>query len=298
MKITNILLIMFSALAESTNLNYVNYINSKNLSWNLEENKFSNINSKHFKKYKGYIYASPEKATQKHSELSEELPTNFDWREYGIVGDVKNQEQCGSCWAFSAVGALESQLSLKFNTNYILSEQEIVDCVKDVRIGRIVKCCNGCEGGEMSAVYKYLQNKEDDLESTYPYTASDGVCKEKPSTVPYNVTDYVALDSNDEDGLMASLYKIGPISIGVNANRDWQLYQKGIYDPSSTQCPNSMTDMDHGVVLVGFGEENGKKYWTIRNSWGTDWGENGYIRISRGKNTCGVSNTPIYPIVS
>lgn len=275
---------------------YIKYINDKNLSYSLADNKFSNVKFDKFKQNNGFTYITSIKSETDHKISTNSIPTNFDWRDHGVIGEVKDQSQCGSCWAFSAVGALESQLSIKHEKNYILSEQEIVDCVVD-QGSRILKCCNGCSGGEMSAVYEYLSGEEDDLDSQYPYTATDGTCKKKKSSVKYNVTDYVVLKSRDEDGLMHSLYNIGPISIGVNANRDWQLYSKGIYSPTESQCPSSPYDMDHGVVLVGYGEEDNIKYWTIRNSWGSDWGENGYIRITRGKNTCGIANSPIYPVV-
>jgi cathepsin L len=295
MKISATLLFAFLNIANAFNKNYVSSINAKNLSWDLNNNKFAEMKFEDFKQYNGYVYTLPEKSSTKHARLSN-LPTDFDWRNQQILNYVKDQGQCGSCWAFSAIGALEAQLALKHQKEFILSEQEMVDCVKNQ--GRFIKCCNGCNGGEMSSVYEYLSGKEDELESSYPYTASDGTCKEKQSAVPFNVTDYVVLESGDEEGLMHSLYNIGPISIGVNANRDWQLYKSGIYDPTSTQCPNSVRDIDHGVVLIGYGEENGLKYWTIRNSWGNDWGEKGHIRIARGKNSCGVANSPIYPIVN
>ena len=282
----------------SCNANYEKYIsaiNNKNLSFSLGENKFSHIKFQEFKKNNGLIYYPSFKKYANHV-INKNIPTNFDWRDHSIVGAVKDQGQCGSCWAFSAIGTLESQLSIKHGKNYILSEQEIVDCV--VNQGFILKCCNGCSGGEMEAVYKYLKGEEDDSEYQYPYTATDGVCKKSASSVKYNVTDYVVFKSGDEEGLMHSLYNIGPISIGVNANQDWQLYKGGIYSPSETQCPNKPINIDHGVILVGYGVENNIDYWIIRNSWGSDWGENGYIRITRGKNTCGVANSPIYPIVN
>jgi len=294
--IKTIYLMLIPCFCKSDDLKYINHINDKNLSYSLVDNKFSNIKFEFFKRNNGLLQYPVRKSNTHHIKSASVIPSDFDWRNNGVVGDVKDQGQCGSCWAFSAIGALESQLAIKHDCKYIFSEQEIVDCV--VNQGRIIKCCNGCSGGEMGAVYDYLIDDEDDLESQYPYTATTGSCKKKPSSVKYNLTDYVVFKSGDEEGLMHSLYNIGPLSIGVNANRDWQLYNKGIYNPTETECPNSPVNMDHGVVLVGYGEEEGIKYWTIRNSWGPDWGENGYIRITRGQNTCGVANSPIYPIVN
>ena len=281
--------------AFAINVEYIDYVNSKNLSWRLDNNKFSNIEHDNFKYRNGYAPSFvdyPKFDTEFENMMYQNVPENYDWREKGMVGDVKDQGQCGSCWAFSAIGALESQISINTNTHYILSEQEIVDCVKNVD-----RCCNGCNGGEMYAVYDYLSGTEDDLEIDYPYVAKDGNCKATKSEVPYNVTGYKSIIPQNEYILKYYLYNIGPISIGVNANRDWQLYKSGIYDPSENNCPNSMRDIDHGVALVGYGTENGLDYWTIRNSWGKDWGEDGYIRISRGKNTCGVANSPVFPTI-
>lgn len=294
--IKTIYLMLIPCFCKSDDLKYINHINDKNLSYSLVDNKFSNIKFEFFKRNNGLLQYPVRKSNTHHIKSASVIASDFDWRNNGVVGEVKDQGQCGSCWAFSAIGALESQLAIKHGCKYIFSEQEIVDCV--VNQGRVIKCCNGCSGGEMAAVYDYLIDDEDDLESQYPYTATSGICKKKPSSVKYNLTDYVVFKSGDEEGLMHSLYNIGPLSIGVNANRDWQLYNKGIYNPTETECPNSPVNMDHGVVLVGYGEEDGIKYWTIRNSWGPDWGENGYIRITRGKNTCGVANSPIYPIVN
>jgi len=267
---------------------YINQINSMNLSWTLDNNKFGNIEYDFFKNRNGYYYSNeyyPIIDDKFSNMLYQHLPDNYDWRTKGVVGDVKDQGQCGSCWAFSAIGSLESQLSILTNTNYIISEQEIVDCVKNA---------DGCNGGEMYTVYDYLSGTEDELESNYPHTD----CKAVKSSVPYNVSGYKSIIPKNEHILKYYLYNIGPISVSVAANLDWQLYKNGIYDPDSEKCGNSAGDIDHGVVLVGYGTYNGLDYWTVRNSWGGDWGENGYIRISRGKNTCGVSNYPVFPTIN
>lgn len=282
--------------ALAVNDDYIKQINFMNLSWTLENNKFGNIEYNLFKKRNGYYHSSeyyPVFDTEFSNMLYQHLPDNYDWRTKGVVGDIKDQGQCGSCWAFSAISSLESQLSILTNINYILSEQEIVDCVKNIDT-----CCDGCNGGEMYAVYKYLSGTEDELNENYPYTATDGSCKALKSSVPYNVSGYKSIIPNNEHILKYYLFNIGPISVGVNANRDWQLYKNGIYDPDTENCPNSNGDIDHGVVIVGYGSDNGLDYWIIRNSWGKDWGENGYIRISRGKNTCGVANSPLFPTIN
>jgi C1A family cysteine protease len=285
-------LITFIKFAFANNLEYIDQINFMNLSWTLDNNKFGNIKHDLFKKRNGYYRSSeyyPVFDTKFSNMLYQHLPDNYDWRTKGVVGDVKDQGQCGNCWAFSAISSLESQLSILTNINYIFSEQEITHCVKNVDT-----CCDGCNG-EMYAVYDYLSGIEDELNENYSYSATDGFCK---SSVPYNVSGYKSIIPNNEHILKYYLFNIGPISVGVNANRDWQLYKNGIYDPETENCPNSNGDIDHGVVIVGYGSDNGLNYWIIRNSWGKDWGENGYIRISRGKNTCGVANSPLFPTIN
>lgn len=280
-------LITFVKCAFAINQDYINHINFMNLSWTLDNNKFGNIEHNLFKKRNGYYRSSeyyPVFDTEFSNMLYQHLPANYDWRTKGVIGDVKDQGQCGNCWAFSAISSLESQLSILTNINYILSEQEIADCVENVDT-----CCDGCNG-EMYAVYDYLSGIEDESALNYSYDA----CK----AVPYNVSGYKSIIPNNEHILKYYLFNIGPISVGVNANQDWQLYKNGIYNPKTENCPNSNGNIDHGVVIVGYGSENGLDYWIIRNSWGNDWGENGYIRISRGKNTCGVANFPLFPTIN
>ena len=268
--------------------------------WVLGKNKFFNMTFDEFSKYKGYKnYNNFPHSTYNYNK-NDLTPESWDWREHGIVGPIKNQQQCGSCWAFSAIGSLESQISKKTGKNISLSEQEMVDCVKNIESpDGTFTCCDGCMGGEMYSVYQYLIEKTkgvDNTESQYPYTAVDGECNKKLVRLTTKVNNFVSLPKGDEAAMVHALYTIGPLSIGVNANTDWQLYKKGIYNPSNETCDPE--GLDHGVVLVGYGIENGVNYWTIRNSWGQDWGEDGYIRLVRGKNACGVSNAVIYPVIN
>ncbi len=294
-------LVSASQTAYETNLKYIDTVkhNSSSL-WELDVNKFVKLSDNDFSaKFKGYSMTyDPPRVSPLPTDPK--IPTSFDWRKHGnVVGPVKNQEQCGSCWAFSAVGALESQVTKVTGSPVVLSEQEMVDCVKNVLSpDKSSECCYGCMGGEMYAVYQYLlDNKsEDDTEKQYPYQAVDQNCKVLPSTVKTKLKNYVALPV-DEESIKTALYKQGPISVGVNANQDWQLYSKGIYNPSVQECDPSPYSMDHGVIIVGYGSEKGQKYWIVRNSWGADWGEQGYIRLARGTNACGVANAAIYPVL-
>jgi hypothetical protein len=287
------------------NYMYIENHNIKNNTWSLELNKFAGFNKSYFdKNYKGYKpqYKHNHTKYQRNKDWLGPLPSELDWRNSSVVNPIKDQAQCGSCWAFSAVGALESQVMMATGENISLSEQDMVDCVKNVMSpDGTLDCCDGCEGGEMYSVYQYLeknQNGQDNTEKQYPYTAMDGNCQalHEPSKGKYRVTGYRALESGDEKQMEEALYEVGPLSVGVNANEDWQLYKGGVYNPTEEQCSSDPDAQDHGVIVVGYGFD-GVDYWIIRNSWGEDWGEKGYMRLARGNNACGVANTPIYPVL-
>jgi C1A family cysteine protease len=283
--------------AYDENFMYMAYSNTDYKHWKLTVNKFSGFHPDTFDLYyKGYNPQS-DLSRSNFNELVHP-PKSLDWRNSTIVGHVKDQEQCDSCWAFSAVSALESQVMKVTQKSVSLSEQDMVDCVKNVGD---IGCCDGCMGGEMYAVYQYLlqnQNGTDDTEKQYPYMAVDQDCSAVPSVVnEVKINDFVSLPVGDEDAMQKALYHVGPLSVGVDANQDWQLYHKGIYNPTAEQCSSDPADQDHGVAVVGYGSENGLDYWIVRNSWGEHWGEDGYMRLARGNNACGVANSVIYPIV-
>ena len=276
------------------NYKYILNNNYKFNDWKLSTNKFAGYEPELFDLYyKGYNPQSVLNRTKFENNIN--VPKCVDWRKSFIVGPIKDQGQCGSCWAFSAIGALESQVMKVLNQSVSLSEQDMVDCVKNVGS---INCCDGCEGGEMYSVYQYLINKMDTTETQYPYLAIDENCHSISSNINnVKIKDFISLPIGDEETMVKAIYTIGPLSVGVDANQDWQLYSKGIYNPSENECSSNPEDQDHGVIVVGYGTENGLDYWIIRNSWGKDWGENGYMRLVRGKNACGVANSVIYPIV-
>ena len=244
----------------------------------------------HFTNFKSYETSEPYKYS----------PLEWDWRDNDIVGPVKDQQQCGSCWAFSAVGALESQVMKMLLKPISLSEQNMVDCVKNVLSpDNQSLCCDGCNGGEMYSVYQYLtdnQNGKDDTETEYPYVATDQNCNPIKDHTQLSVRGFVSVPQN-EVMMKQVLYNVGPLSVGVCANWDWQSYTSGIYSPTPDECGQEIEDQDHGVILVGYGSENETDYWIVRNSWGTSWGEKGYMRLARGTNACGVANSVIYPLL-
>jgi len=213
--------------------------------------------------------------------LNTSLPDNFDWVEKGAVNPVKNQGTCGSCWAFATVANIEGAGFVENKKLLSLSEQELVDC--DKKTGDV-----GCQGGLPSNAYKdMIQNKIGlELETAYPYTGKDGQqCTATASAEKAFIKDFVTI-STDEDQIAAALMKYGPLAIGINAG-PMQWYFGGVAHPWSFLC--NPKKLDHGVAIVGFGVDSGKKYWKIRNSWGATWGEKGYYRIVRGTGACGLN---------
>ncbi|XP_044511520.1 cysteine protease RD19A-like [Mangifera indica] len=221
-----------------------------------------------------------------------DLPTDFDWRDHGAVTGVKDQGACGSCWSFSATGALEGAHYLATGELVSLSEQQLVDCDHECDPEEYGACDSGCSGGLMTTAFEYtLKAGGLEREEDYPYTGTDrGSCKFDKSKIAATVSNFSVI-SLDEDQIAANLVKNGPLAVGINAVF-MQTYIGGV------SCPYICgKHLDHGVLLVGYGSAGyapirfkEKPYWIIKNSWGENWGENGYYKICRGRNVCGVDS--------
>ncbi|XP_011045161.1 PREDICTED: cysteine proteinase 15A-like [Populus euphratica] len=221
-----------------------------------------------------------------------DLPTNFDWRDQGAVTKVKDQGSCGSCWSFSATGALEGAHYLATGELVSLSEQQLVDCDHECDPEEYGACDSGCSGGLMNNAFEYaLKAGGLEREEDYPYTGNDrGACKFDKSKVAASVSNFSVV-SLDEDQIAANLVKHGPLSVAINAVF-MQTYIGGV------SCPYICSKhQDHGVLLVGYGAAGyapirfkEKPFWIIKNSWGENWGENGYYKICRARNICGVDS--------
>ncbi|XP_072453040.1 procathepsin L-like isoform X2 [Notamacropus eugenii] len=263
-------------------------------SFRMEMNKFGDMTNEEFRQVMNGLrhdrFQRKTKGNLLHEPLFEQLPESVDWRTEGCVTPVKDQGSCGSSWAFSATGSLESQWFLKTGKLVSLSEQNLVDCAKD-------EVNHGCDGGLMDHAFEYVKkNGGIDTEESYPYRGVDYECWYNPKTTVANITGYVDIPSGQERALMQAVVNVGPISVGVDASHEsFQFYDSGVY--YEPEC--SSEALDHGMLVVGYGiEDTEEKYWLVKNSWGEDWGNDGYILMSRDEdNHCGIATLASYPIV-
>ncbi|XP_062013009.1 zingipain-2-like [Rosa rugosa] len=263
-----------------------------NQPYSLRINEFADQTNEEFLTSRsGYNFQSPDLMSSSESSFRYDnvtaVPSSMDWREKGAVTPVKDQGDCGCCWAFSAVAATEGITKLKTGKLVSLSEQQLVDC--DTRSA-------GCQGGLMDYAFKFIiRNKGLAAQANYPYQGVDGICMRNMEESPAaKITGYEVVPNNEEALLKAVANQ--PVSVAIDASGiAMQFYSSGVF---TGQCGSQL---DHGVTAVGYGtsDDDGTKFWLLKNSWGRSWGEDGYIRIQRDVNVrgglCGVTKQASYP---
>lgn len=221
----------------------------------------------------------------------DDLPNHLDWRIRGAVSHVKNQGQCGSCYTFSTTGSLEGANFIATGKMTTLSEQQLVDCTRDYEN-------EGCDGGLMIPSFQYIiDNGGINTEEAYPYIGKESTCKFNPSQIGAKMSAIGNVTRGSEESLLRAI-QIAPVAVAIDAGqRSFQLYKSGVYYDSG--C--SRIYLSHAVLLVGYGTDETSvipDYYIIKNSWGTEWGDQGYIYMARNmKNSCGVATMASYPII-
>jgi KDEL-tailed cysteine endopeptidase len=259
-------------------------------------NQFTDLTPEEFKKQyvSGLQTEVGSYGCKSFSSSASGAPDSLDWRAKGAVTSVKDQGQCGSCWTFSATGAVEGAWAIAKSQLIDLSEQELVDCATGSAYGS-----HGCNGGEMEGAFKYVVEHGQCALSSYPYTSgvskTGGSCQKCAAVI--EITSCSDVKPNDQISLKAAVVK-QPVAIAIEADtRYFQSYSSGVL--TSASCG---TNLDHGVLIVGYGEENGQKYWLVKNSWDVTWGDAGYVKIGRSESTndagiCGIAMDPSFPSV-
>jgi len=270
------------------NMDYVEAWNSRNSSTVLGLNILADLTNEEYQRiYLGTKITVEVIALPEFEDVAS-LADTVDWRTSGAVTPIKDQGQCGSCWSFSATGAIEAAYKLSTQKLVSLSEQNLMDC--STAYGN-----QGCNGGLMTSAFKYVQaNKGIDTEISYPYTAKAGTCHYSVANIGATITSYKTIAAGSETALTSAI-TTQPISVAIDASKNsFQLYKSGIYyEPS---CSSS--NLDHGVLAIGYGSDTtGANYYLVKNSWGTSWGTAGYINMARGRNNnCGIATSAAYPI--
>lgn len=271
------------------NLYKIQSHNSQNLPWKLAINTFADLTWFEFAELQGIRPIQRNSATNVVRLENVTVPDSIDWVEKGVVTRVKNQGECGSCWAFASIGAIESAWAIKSGNLVELSEQQLVDCSS--QLGN-----DGCTGGDTDVALEYvIYNGGISSEKDYPYTGEQSRCKTSAVSA-VKISEYVYVETNNELELKKAVAQ-QPVSVNVESDEAvWQFYSSGIVTKG---CHDNL---DHSVLAVGYGSEDGVMFWKLKNSFGTEWGDNGFIRILRTDSTassgmCGVAGYAVYPVV-
>ena len=278
---------------------YIDYVNNDNRTYKLGHNQFSGMDEFDFIQYiiGNRIIKNRYKPLSNNREPILELPTQIDWREYIAVTPVKDQGQCGSCWAFSTTGALEGVYAINHNKLVSFSEQELIDCDNFKNGGKN----HGCNGGIMDNAFQWIENNGGlCTEEDYPYISSNGQtqkCQKTCRTVSNStIQKWVDVEATDYSFMTALNQQ--PVSVAIQADqREFQLYSSGVY---TAKCG---TTLDHGVLTVGYDSQDNQDYYILKNSWGITWGEQGYIKLGRGpqyndgQGQCGILLEASYPVL-
>ncbi|KAH7674406.1 Actinidain protein [Dioscorea alata] len=273
------------------NLRFIDEHNAGDHGFKLGLNRFADLTNEEFRaKFLGAKMTGRKRVESDRylGDVAGELPGSVDWRALGAVAPVKDQGGCGSCWAFSTVAAVEGINKIVTGDMIVLSEQELVDC--DTAYNQ------GCNGGLMDYAFQFIiKNGGIDTEEDYPYNGKDGKCDPyRKNAKVVSITSYEDVPVNNEKALKTAVAH-QPVSVAIEAGgREFQLYQSGVF---TGRCG---TELDHGVTAVGYGTDKGKDYWIVKNSWGKDWGESGFVRMERNINAttgkCGIAMEASYPI--
>ncbi|XP_063905468.1 procathepsin L-like [Zophobas morio] len=234
-----------------------------------------------------------EKKPSSRTSRTEDVPNSIDWRDYGVITPIADQMFCESCWAFAVVGTVEAHMGIYHQQNVSLSQQNLVDCV-DLNF----TCGQSLDRGMVEKTYQYIiDNNGIDTVESYPYESyTVGTCRFSSKNVGATIAGYVNITEGDEDELKTVVGTIGPVTVVITTDYMWTSYRDGVY--YNEDCMNTSEIFNHVVVIVGYGNENGEDYWLVKNSWGTWFGQEGYIKMARNRdNNCGIASIARYPIM-